>query len=298
LQVYRRNTGERLAAPVALGVITATRPPVGADPRKFDFARVPGTDLSPLEFVGYNLDVASALPGDTVPLVLYFKLNAVAPERISGRVSLAHPFFTFWDFDSTPFEFSTRGKEIGDYIRVRVNTRISPELGPGNYQVTLALDGHPFVRTDLDTLHVESLTRVHTLPPAARATAARFGDSIELAGYQMTQASDRLNLTLYWRARTSVEKSYTVFTHVLETQNHVLAQSDSIPVAGERPTTSWTRGEVIEDTYELELPANLAVGDYPVEIGLYDAVNGARLPVFVEGQSNGDRFLLDPLKIR
>jgi hypothetical protein len=38
-------------------------------------------------------------------------------------------------------------------------------------------------------------------------------------------------------------------------------------------------GETIEDEYALTLPAQVAAGEYPIEIGLYDARSGDRLTV-------------------
>jgi len=36
-------------------------------------------------------------------------------------------------------------------------------------------------------------------------------------------------------------------------------------------------GEVVDDEYAITLPAGLAAGDYPVEIGVYDPRSGDRL---------------------
>ncbi|OQY47457.1 MAG: hypothetical protein B6242_04880, partial [Anaerolineaceae bacterium 4572_78] len=48
-----------------------------------------------------------------------------------------------------------------------------------------------------------------------------------------------------------------------------------------RPTSNWLEGEIIADVVYLESPSNLPVGDYPIEVGLYNAadVNFSRLTV-------------------
>jgi hypothetical protein len=47
-------------------------------------------------------------------------------------------------------------------------------------------------------------------------------------------------------------------------------------------------GEVIEDEYVVGLPAAVATGDYPVEVGVYDPRTGDRLTL-----PNGEnRFVL------
>ena len=69
----------------------------------------------------------------------------------------------------------------------------------------------------------------------------------------------------------ATERSYTGFVHLLDQEGRIVAQDDHLPLHGQRPTTAWVEGEVIEDGYELRLPADLPPGDYWLEIGLYDA---------------------------
>lgn len=78
-------------------------------------------------------------------------------------------------------------------------------------------------------------------------------------------------VTVGWRGLGLTEVSYTGFVHLLDDAGRVVAQDDHIPLQGRRPTTTWAAGEVIEDTYTLSLPADLAGGRYRLEIGLYDA---------------------------
>ncbi|MFB0546235.1 MAG: hypothetical protein ACETWB_04940, partial [Anaerolineae bacterium] len=104
-----------------------------------------------------------------------------------------------------------------------------------------------------------------------------------------------LHLTLYWRAKSRMEKSYTVFTHLLDAGNRIRAQQDSVPVHGARPTTGWVPGEVIRDDYELIVEADAPLGDHIIEVGLYDASDPtfARLPVLDEaGQIIEDKVII------
>lgn len=58
-----------------------------------------------------------------------------------------------------------------------------------------------------------------------------------------------------------------------------MAQSDSEPVSGTRPTSSWNAGDVIVDHYALSLPPDLPPGAYTLNIGVYDWRTAERLPV-------------------
>jgi len=66
-------------------------------------------------------------------------------------------------------------------------------------------------------------------------------------------------------------------------------------VSGTYPTTGWVEGEVITDEYEIAVKSDAPPGDYQIEVGMYDAATGQRLPVFDEGGTRlpGDRILLD-----
>ena len=63
---------------------------------------------------------------------------------------------------------------------------------------------------------------------------------------------------------------------------------------GRRPTTGWRPGEVIIDAYAMPIAANAPAGVYTLEIGLYDPITGARLPVVDEsGTAVADHVVLE-----
>ena len=95
-----------------------------------------------------------------------------------------------------------------------------------------------------------------------------------------------------------METSYTVFTHLLDGANQIRAQQDNPPVGGSYPTTMWLSGEVVTDEYALVVDADAPPGEHIIEIGLYVAETGQRLPVLDEaGQIIGDRILLSQVQV-
>ena len=61
------------------------------------------------------------------------------------------------------------------------------------------------------------------------------------------------------------------------------------PGDGAFPTTSWVQGEVLSDTYQLELPADLAPGSYRLIVRMYDPTTLAVLPATgADGGPAGD----------
>jgi len=72
--------------------------------------------------------------------------------------------------------------------------------------------------------------------------------------------------------------AYTVFVHLIDQEQRVWAQQDSQPVQGTHPTTGWLPGEFIVDEYVLRIPEDAPHGTYWIEVGLYHAASGQRLP--------------------
>lgn len=129
----------------------------------------------------------------------------------------------------------------------------------------------------------------------------RLGDQVGFLGYSVAssevRAGDILQLTLFWEALGQIETRYKVFTHVLDGGAHIVGQRDAEPVGGARPTTTWETGEVVADNYGVLIQPATPPGEHQLEIGLYDAQTGERLPVLEEGQVLGDRILLEPVQV-
>lgn len=112
-----------------------------------------------------------------------------------------------------------------------------------------------------------------------RPSGARFagldGETIILesyaAGPAQARPGDVVGVRLVWRAETTPARPYKVFIHVLNETGAVVAQRDSEPVGGSRPTTSWAAGETIVDHHGVLLPLALPAGSYELRMGLYDA---------------------------
>ena len=103
-----------------------------------------------------------------------------------------------------------------------------------------------------------------------------------MQGYRILNDSVPLNqilrLELLWQAAEPVPEAYKVFVHVLSPDGQVVAQRDSEPVAGTRPTTTWQPGETVSDLYGLWLPVDLPAGDYQLVAGFYHPETGERVP--------------------
>ncbi len=123
----------------------------------------------------------------------------------------------------------------------------------------------------------------------------RFGENIllEAGGYSSgpLQPGDIARVRLAWLATAPLQIRYKITLQLLDPANQVVAQVDSEPNGGARPTTSWKPGEKILDGYGLAIPLATPPGDYPLILAVYDAATGARLPVSGEG-AQGDYLAL------
>jgi hypothetical protein len=90
-------------------------------------------------------------------------------------------------------------------------------------------------------------------------------------GSRLLKPGQTLDLTLVWRAAQGPTLDrWKVFTHLLNSESLVVAQRDAEPADNLRPTTSWQRGEQIQDKYGIAIPDDLPAGSYTLEIGMYE----------------------------
>ena len=124
------------------------------------------------------------------------------------------------------------------------------------------------------------------LPQDVAEVRAQFGPAIELYGYKRGDPRPGLlPLTLYWQASEKPGENYLVFVHLINASNgQIASQVDRLPLDGLRPTAGWRTGEVLTDEVFLPLPPDLPLGDYRINVGLYNPDSGERLPLTVDGQ--------------
>jgi len=138
---------------------------------------------------------------------------------------------------------------------------------------------------------------------AKSSPGTNFGDKIRLrdADYDANvyHPGATVRLTLKWEAMRPMDEAYKVFVHVLGPNGLPIAQQDNEPLNGTYPTTRWQQGERVSDPYAIALPADLAPGEYAVEVGLYRISDLTRLPVLGPDQEIlDDKLYLVPLVIR
>jgi hypothetical protein len=88
---------------------------------------------------------------------------------------------------------------------------------------------------------------------------------------------------------------YTVFTHVLQPPETIWAQHDkALP-----PTSGWSIGQVVSDTYTLTIKPETPPGVYEIEVGVYEPQHFERLRVITDdGRITENFVLLSKVRVR
>ena len=133
-------------------------------------------------------------------------------------------------------------------------------------------------------------------------SGAVWDGQIELTGYDLPvkawRPGDIVPLTLFWRAPQTLPADYSVFIHLTGPNGEIVAQTDSGPAGGSRPTGGWQPGEIVIDRHGLFLPAAAAPGEYQLRLGLYLPSTGERLPVAgPAGKQLGDSMILSRITV-
>lgn len=216
--------------------------------------------------------------------------------------------------------FPTDRWQAGDVLLGRYAVPLPPDAAPGRYRVRLsvyAADGSPlpvsgtrsyeildwWERTQglsgtgftLFKAHVEARPRRYRPPAIGHRLDVVLGDDVRLLGYDLASSSvepgGSVELTFYWKALRRMERVYAVFNHLVSPDDTLLAQEDSWPQNGAYPTTQWLPGEVVEDHYNIAVPADASPGKYELRVGMYDAGTNERPVTLVNGTPVPERYV-------
>ncbi len=273
-----------------------------------------GDDLA---FLGYDVD-GSQVPLDRLgmpPLDGKVRVNlyweGLSEMEADYRVflDLINSVYHVWGkqdgrpyWDGYPTNQWPKGLVLKDVREIEV----WPGTPPGSYQVAVSVydpaSGRWLPPDGGGDLVIGPVELPRREPPPVEALdiehplSANLDGKVRLLGYNMTGAfrpGNEVHLTLFWQALKAMDKDYTVFIHLADPQDHIWGQKDNPPVDGFYPTTTWEAGEIVRDQYDLGISPDTPPGQYQIEVGMYLAETGERLPVLAEDRSvRGDKILL------
>ena len=127
--------------------------------------------------------------------------------------------------------------------------RVPLDARDGQATLTIAEERRP-----LATFEIAEIPYVTALPPDGfiPLTADAFPTIGKIEAYQRGEQE----IVLAWRVAegATITQDYTVFVQALDAEGRLIAQSDSAPAGGTRPTSGWRGGEVVLDAHTLSAP--------------------------------------------
>lgn len=121
-----------------------------------------------------------------------------------------------------------------------------------------------------------------TFTPAPQfATDITFAEPLKLAGYNVNARrmtiDTPLRFGLYLEASGHISGNYQIFTHLVDANGLLVAQSDHIAGADSYPTSLWRPGNLFLNRFEIAVPQGTPSGEYRMVVGLYDSIGRLRL---------------------
>ncbi len=108
---------------------------------------------------------------------------------------------------------------------------------------------------------------------------------------RFSDVHDRMLVEIWWSADEILAQNYTVSAILLDENGRLVAQDDSYPFFGEKPTSTWADGEIVYDPHPLRFAegiTELPAGRYTVAVKVYLLTD----TLTIQPTDNGDEFAI------
>ncbi|MGQ9681632.1 MAG: glycosyltransferase family 39 protein [Anaerolineae bacterium] len=303
--------GAPLPAEFSLSDVLVLPPEVPPQPEDLPIEHRLDEPLAPgVQLLGFALGANEAAPGHELPLKLWWRVTEPITMTYRAHLMLLDAEGHLRGdqvVELASDEHPTSQWSRGEVVEGRYSLPISADAASGTALLGVELispRGPANGPVRLAEVKVTGSVHVFEIPRMQQTRKETLGEVVRLLGFDIEPATaarpgQTLRLTLYWQALAPMKTGYTVFTHVLDAPGNYVAGHDSVPANGAYPTTSWVLHEVITDLHPIALPADLAPGQYFLEVGLYDPASGVRLPAYdaTGARLTFDRILLGSIRV-
>ncbi|RME41785.1 MAG: hypothetical protein D6796_15380 [Caldilineae bacterium] len=232
---------------------------------------------------GYTLGETQLQAGTTLTVTLYWRNEGQRPDDLFWVRLVDSAGYPWAEAIAQPrpgFEEAARTRKA--MVESEAALALPIGMPAGNYvlQMGFAADGGVTpvgmfslppdgddVRVTLPAMFPPSVIVPH---PLSLAT-----DDLQLLGYNLSPGAAapgaRGWLTLYWRAVQNAPRDYVIAVQLLDHNGQEAAYWLGRPVYSGSPTDTWVQGQIVQDPWELSLPAAVPPGNYRLELALYDA---------------------------
>jgi hypothetical protein len=269
-------------------IVYRTKPLFGQD---FTFASKLTSELG---LITAQLSPMDAVQSGTIAVDARWGTAEIPIDMYDVCLSLLNPSPTPAQIHCFPPDAMTPTNEwpANDVRRGNYVLPISEDIDPGRYELVLSLATAGNTDPVGETVTIGDVF-IHPFSPS-QPVDATWQDEIHLAGYDLEQDDQNLNLTLFWYVPQTVSASYKVFIHMVNrATGDILAQSDAIPRDWRYPTDAWQPGEIVRDVITMPL-SNTLSAEVDLRVGLYNELTGERLMVVNDGSSTLQEYLVLP----
>ncbi len=243
-----------------------------------------------VELIGYEASEARMLPGDSLPVIVYWRALARTERDLSLYLhAVLDDGSVIGKVDSYPGggRLRTTAWQPGAVYADRYALELDPDAS-GISRLRLEAGWWDYTTGERLTAFDETGRPISPVmlnaggfaPPDVQQSGealtavegAVFGDGLALTGYRLE--ADRL--TLLWTVLRPLTSDYTVFVQALDAQGQIAGQGDAPPAL---PTRFWRVGERFRTEHLLVYPQPPAPGVYRLVVGWYRPEDGARLDI-------------------
>jgi len=254
---------------------------LGPAPGEWRYGSRTPVQLTPVDsgiISAYTLQSSTVSPGSDLPITIQWR---IPPDQVTQTASIQ-----IWQGDTLVGQSDgapLQGREPAnapEWLDRRL-IAIDPDAQNGHARLVVQLGDEDSI--ELADVTIEGFARITQRPDIETEVNATFSGDYTLLGYTLEipeplTSSDTLTLVLFWQLtqQSDSQADYTVFTQVLSEEGQLVAQHDSPPAFGIRPTSSWQPGEYIIDEHPISF-REVYAGEGTIQVGLYNPETFERL---------------------
>ncbi len=232
---------------------------------------------------GYDLSSKDVAVGDSLTLDAYW-LNQGLGEQEILFARLIDPSGEIWaetELVNLP-GFPRQSAEPEIMTESQAALQILVGTPPGQYTLQMGVfnqakseevglftldDAGQFITVTPAIESLEPPTMAHPLDQTLTSDVALLGFSLPKG--DLTFGPDN-RLELFWQTEAAPERDLAIGLQLLDEAGGEATYWLGRPVNGGYPTTEWGANQIIRDPWQLDLPAEVAPGDYTLALTLYD----------------------------
>jgi hypothetical protein len=232
--------------------------------------------------LGYDLDKRTLTAGDSLRMKFYWESDGRIEHDMFVQLTDADNYI--WSEGVASFlpGFEGLNDQIGAVIEGEAELPTSVGMPPGRYYLKMGyktkegqLIGQFELPSDGDTIEVTLPEIFSPVPDPLYHVNLDVDGALMMTGYDIEREQatpgESLWLLLYWRALKDIGHDYVISLRLLDANDKEKTYLLGRPARSSAPTDTWQAERIVQDPWRLTLPDDIAVGQYQLELVIFDA---------------------------